>query len=707
MLSNATPIIFGVAFAILSVVLVRNEVFFDDWYIEAAADGLFGDDNRAFLTVGSNYIISMLIWLLSQSGIRLSWLQVLMVGMNTISSMIVCKVICGTIEGKRKYVFAGVMLATIMPFVSFYLQFTTTAAYAVATGTLWIFYAQFMKKTIKSYILGGGWVVLGAALRFDVVYFTIFFMGSIAVIKIIQMVWHGRKNIRLALKEIICFIAPFVIVLFSVCIIEVSQRYCFNKYYPGFREWNEIRAHVDDYELPDYWSNEDEYRQIGVSYNDYKLLKSWNNLDENFFDKNLYKKILDIKNKHNAQNISENGIFNIVNIIKIVQSNYCFWILISIIGIAYGLGRANGIIGMIVTLVNTYLLSAYFILSRRFIWRTEWPIYMVALITMLVSYFCFSDRSNNKERQIHRKYVWWSVWGILLMTINLQPDVSERNEWSMYNGKSLLEIYKERSVSDDSYGKYVWDKLHHNDVEEMATIDRDLNAYTSSNKQLLFYHLFSTDWLQPNPLTNKDLFRTEDVGGGENWSCLGQYIYKLHPIMQINQNYGIHDVFRELTNDNVRVIAQNNEMRNKSEELNIYLKEHYYTQVDFSLTAVLPRYGIGQYITSIEDVNYVVCDTQIRLSAPKITQYTGMVRIDIEGIDEEKEKCFVQLFTTDGELHNFNVITNGKEKFFVIYDDALDVSKTYMVRVINGEKVYNMKGTYNISEVLSQSSFAR
>ncbi len=686
--NNLFPIILSMIFAIISIVLVRNEVFFDDWYIESAADGLFGANNRGILVLGANYLITCIIFVLSLTGIRLSWIHVIMLVINVVSTYMVTYVVYKGIHNRIKYFICIIVMLVTVPFVSFYMQFTTTAAYCIAAGCVWIFFIKKKCFGRKKIIFGIFWVVLGSSLRFDAMYFSMSIIGVLGVVESVKIIIDNRKTkkIQEILYQCWCFLSPFIIAIVIACIFEFSQRVLMTKYYPGFADWNTIRAHVDDYQIPDYYENEQIYADMGISYNDYCLLKSWNNIDESFFTEELYEDILHAKEYDYANESKEKGILSLLIYSSgVIISNYFFVIVVLLFTYIMFFEGLFSKIAVISSILVTYLLVTYFCLTKRIIWRTEWPIFLVLILAIIIVLTCFNDYGR-KKATVREVYI--GTFILVIGSLFVSPYSIEREEWSLYNGKSLSEVYFDRILSEDTYGKYIINKIAGNDNYTYATIDSELMGFTKLNKDILYYHLFMTSWLQPNPLTNKDLFRAEDVGAADNWATLGQYICRFNTEKKIEENYNIVDRFKDLINDNVRVTVQNWELRYRTEELNNYLRQHYYEQVDFSVTETLKNVAIGRFIKNYDTENISSDTYDVEIDINYDSGYDRMIKLTmvnfpLEIYHSKVKNIFVKLESQNGEKHTFAVMKNNSNEFYsIIYDDALTNGEKYNVSLI-------------------------
>ena len=397
-------------FTIIGIFLSVNEVNADDWIIESIADGLLGDKNRTLFTVGPNFIITSIIYLLSQTGLRLFWLNWILTIMQAISSFLICKIIVYETKGPLGISFSVLFLILITP-----------------AGCLWLIFALKHKKSYISHAFGIMWVVLGNAIRPDCLYFAMPFMGSLWFMELLRLLQTEQfRNKKVKKKEILRWLTPFLIILVFVITLGFLQQYMINSVNPGFTKWNEVRFKVDDYKIPDYYERVEDYQNIGMSYTDYLLLRSMNNQDPDFFTEELYEKILDISNnyKENMRLLQA-----IVVSLECLSGEIYFWIcaLLTIFAFLFR-ERWHGFCCAIV-LVCQWILTAYFLYSGRLIWRTEWPIWMFTTITM------FGILSSHDENEIKtRKCKRYKLYCFLLIFTMLfvKPNNVNPVSWDMF-----------------------------------------------------------------------------------------------------------------------------------------------------------------------------------------------------------------------------------------------------------------------------------
>lgn len=687
------PLFFAILYTVIGILLVRNEVFCDDWYIESSADGFFGLHTRSFFTLGSNYIFLFLIYLLSLTRIRLSWIHVLMVIMNAVSMFMVEEIVFTRIKGKLKYLVSGMLVVAVLPFTMFYIQFTTTAVFTVAAGTLKLYMEQSKKldRNVKAIIFSVCWILFGAALRFDAIYYSILFFGCLGLVNIFIYLKKEKKD---KFIQAWLYVRPFFITLILLFVMEGSQRVLMNHMCPGFKEWNDVRTQVDDCEIPEYDAYQEEYQMLGMDYNDYLLLKSWNNQDENFFDTEKYNRVLELKADQKIENDEEINVIkgiagSVVYAFSLLASNYSVWICIMFILIIIFYGKLHSYIKTGSILVVASCLELYFSYIGRRVWRTEWPIFLVGILAFLAVMSEEYQENNEKKSKI------FSIIIIAFSSLSIFfPVYKNSSDGQLYTGKSMANLYSQKILSEDTYGKFVYKKITKKDIPYYATSDYELQEYTQNHKKLIFYHLWMSDWKQINPLPNKDLFRTADIGAGENWSTLGQYLCKLPVLKNVESKYGIKNRFQDLIFDNVRVVSQNHEMYLRTKEITNYLKDHYYSAVDYSVTKRLTNTTVGCFIANdkIEyDKDYETIEGD--MDSFIFSEDANMRILQFHLNKKFENKDILVQFKSNNDIHNFYVmVDDGGQLYAMVYNDALKENEAYEVKLIVGDttqkKVY-------------------
>ena len=367
--------------SIVAILLSQNEIYLDDWYIEACADGAFGENNRSLLVLGSNFLLTGIIYALSLTGLRLFWLHWILLFANYVSYLMVGWILFECLEIKRASFVTALYGIIVAPLISFEFQFTTTAAVTIASGCLFMMYAIERRKKKRWYIFSTIWIVFGAAMRVDCIVYSVAFFGIVWLKKLIDTIRKMPKGHHEKIQEFFRRLIPLATALFLCFGVEVAQHVLMSRANPGFYDWNNSRTLVDDYEHPDYFANEAAYQRLGVSYTDFLLLCSWNNQDPDFFTQDLYENLHEIKS--NTSESTESDLSAVMTVRNAMLSNDYLWIALlvgGIVGIFFEWKIAVTLGGMFTAAVAFYV---YFEQIGRLIWRTEWPIW-ICFITALI-----------------------------------------------------------------------------------------------------------------------------------------------------------------------------------------------------------------------------------------------------------------------------------------------------------------------------------
>ena len=547
-------------FCILGTMLCDNEIYEDDWYIEASADGLFGEENRSLMVLCSNFIITGIIKALSLSGVRLMWLHIIFVALLWICSLIICNIIISKSTSQYRVIYVLIYMTFVVPILFFNMQLTIISTYVIISGCANVFYCIDNQKKWFHYFLSAIVIILGVSIRDDNIYFALVFMGSVWLYN----VFHKRMNV----KGIIKYAYPFVFILMSIFLIFCAQRAMMSIENGGFYEWNTIRSKIDDYDLPKYDEAREKYEQIGINENDYELLKTWNYFDSSFYTEEKYQQLLEICEEYTEHHIGfkEIASFWIDNI-------YGEIILIGwIIGFALKNKEIQRKIGLLMIISSGLIF--FFMYKGRWIWRIEWSI----ILAIFISLICIIsvDEITEIEQFILKKRRMWVAFSIVFLLFFSGNSYSLK--WNPLSEESIINIYFEQMTSNKTY----WAYIQSDKTDKMNTTNKKIEEYLERNKDLFFFPLFEEGWLQHYPLVANDIFLTSDVGACENWGTLGQYMINLQPIKNNFKKYGIENPIKDLCNKNARVIVRNTNI----EDINLlekYLEDHYYEDVKASV----------------------------------------------------------------------------------------------------------------------------
>lgn len=669
-------ICFNIISIIIGLFLKRNELLQDPWFIEAIADGLFGDSNRSILTLGSNFILTTIIYILSLTGFRLAWFHIILLAVLFISNLIFCKIIIENLQSPIKYACCiFVLIVSIYRLLAENIQYSAIAAYTISIGCLILFDYLDNNKSYKWGIFGIIWVLLGAAIRSDSIYFSIPLMGIVWIGKVIGQC-KGKKS-----KEIrniyIHYLTPFLIALILFYGIQTVQEILMNHIEKDYYEWNEIRSQIDDFTLPDYDKYKKEYQKIGISKNDYLLLKSWNNHDPQVFTDNVINEIIDLRNRVKSQEIEQGGIIDyIIEACYIFAKQSEFFILLIIMFIfIIILDKKLILLELSIVIIDMMLLIYFSYLGKK----AGSSIHLTASI-IVVSYVATyaAITGNQYDRYIYKWKNKPLILAVSIFMIAIFMFISPHKRVS-----SLWDVYYTRRISSDKFFSYL--KLGDNTGYKSNTYNPEVSKYIENDKDNLYYRLIVFDqFSQQYPLTDRNFFITAPKGAAENWAVLGQYPIKLSVIRKNLENYGVKSPIPDLVNSNIRIEVKTNCVNRTALVLNNFLKEHYYDDVDFSIIKIIDNCVVGRYLRN--------CDFKRQSTKGRIQVKPRLVDTGIE------EMTSISFKFTDINLSAESPVylrIKNKEKGSFVYQAIMSDSKNG--KVVLPRKSLSLKREYEIT----------
>ena len=628
--AKAPALLLCTLFSLIGLLLMQNEIYQDDWYIEASADGFFGAENRSLFVLGPNFIVTGLIYLLSLTGLRLFWLRIILLFANYISYIIVSTQLYGRIS---RYASTAVIIITglaLCPLVFFELQFTTTAALTIAAGLVALMYAVKEQSRLRI-VLASAWTVFGAAIRFDCVYYGAGIFGVMWLAEYLPQL-ATLSNARDRVCQCARLLAPFLLTLLICVGVQITQNILLNYENPGFSDWNSTRTRVDDYAIPEFSENKDAYENIGIAEEDYQLLRSWNNLDDNFFSQEKYQQILDLDNEDGDDTGA--GADLLFEAASQAASSAYAWIGAILLGLVVATSKKRSTISeAILPCVVAALYICYFIYIGRYIWRTERPIW-ICLILALGYVVGIALPYEPTKRKADRRLPYVIM---LLMAMFTEPFSCDH---------SIVDIYKTQIKNENTILTYLIQR-EDNENAAYATYCPSASEYLEEHKEYIFYPLWQKAWLQQYPLYGNDPFSFPAIGAGENWGTLGQYMSRLKPIRSIRAAYGNENPFESITNENVRTVCRIGENDERISELQQYLRLHYDATITYSVDGIVGDCVIGSFSKDIDGRHYSEGQGNVTVCLRSCENIPGMVTVDV---------CNYTLTSSDTDLDKAEVV---------------------------------------------------
>ncbi|WP_434309615.1 hypothetical protein [Hominifimenecus sp. rT4P-3] len=649
---------------IIGIFLIPNEIRQDAWLIESFADGTFGANNRNLVVLGAHSLMSALIFVLSLTGLRLMWFNLILVfsiiGSHFIISMVLYSI--GNSRWKKMLVILHLLFATSM---LWNLDFTVVASYTIAAGGVLLFYYLEFHSSKWTCFIGLFWVIWGYLIRIDCIYFSLAVFGLLGLYYLIDQKIRNKgdkKNFSLKAKS---FFSVFGFMLGCLLFLQVTQIFLFHYVDGDFVKWNEMRSTLDDYELPDYNKYKDEYKEIGISYNDYQLLKLWDYQDPEYFTEERMQQLVELKNQVNQEAIKKNGIIWYAKQAVGELADFSVYEYLAILFLfAIIFLKKNDIIFGIILFGCVHLLAFYFCIRGRLIDR----IAISLLLTLLIAFqYFFMVRKKVDDISLKKKEYWVVTIICLFVAVFFKPPKAEASLYQSIKGQLNIQ----------------WD-LQELKKKESTTIDYNVSQRMSENKEILYFQLFYSPWLQQYPLNIRAPFLTAPVNSSSNFGCLGQYPVKLGVNEKILEEYGVQNPFRDLIHDNIRIECEVGEVNRRVEVIQRYLEEHYYDNVDYCIESIWGNCAIIRFLQNWEiNAQYVGTPFQIKVRKNSIE---GIKSIDILFSEQnvkwqEWEDVYLQVENTKGEKFMYGLFhdEDNQKLRFMLPEDSLKLGRLYKV----------------------------
>lgn len=262
----------------------------DDYFMGAISSGVFGKEYSPYI-VFSNIVYGYILKFLGFLCGKLNWYVVVQYIYVCAAITIIFYVI-----SQRVSIYITVVFNMFFWYVCFFeqirrIQFTRTAGIVSLAGFLLIFCLS-EQKHCKSKILGYALCVMGSWIRFECFGVCAVFFCMLGLCLCIEGKKINKAKFYILLHDILIVIG--VVLLFVV--IDKGS-YQINSEWKEYKKYNQVRADLLDYGVPEWENNRENYEKLGISQNDYEMLRNWYIEDYEKFDYETLVKIVSFREK--------------------------------------------------------------------------------------------------------------------------------------------------------------------------------------------------------------------------------------------------------------------------------------------------------------------------------------------------------------------------------------------------------------------------
>lgn len=456
----------------------------DDMFISTIPSGIYGQ--HYIYTVFNNILQGIFLAGLSKLMPVCNWMIILYIGYIYISYIGI-----GVWAIKAKGVLIGGSLSVLFFLTTYHslihnMNFSKTGGVLMSVGV--IIYAYYIqeavgKKKIASLLISGSMIFAGSLIRMDSIIAAIPFVFMLIVHTILQC-----KNKGVKLKKTCC---PWV--LLTVCVVTVwmadAITYKLNDEWRNYKEFNGVRANLDDYGMLDYETHQEIYEKIGWNSTDVRLLSTWHSADSEVYSiKNLQEVI---RNKPEKE-------YSFVNIKQCLKETYEYvikgnviFVVIAILTLVCGLVAPKKLSLLIPNLILLYVELAYLV------WSGRWPeraTLLVFLYAFSVMFYAFPKKGEVKKI----KNGVLAVALFVLVVVELYDNgIGKRIEESNRKEYTYKEEYRQflSEISEQQESLYVWDIFAIERVLEGA-----YTPYEPFDKGVLSNSVYTGGWFVNTPI---------------------------------------------------------------------------------------------------------------------------------------------------------------------------------------------------------------
>ena len=287
----------------------------DDAFLAIIPSGWFGDYYP--YTIHNNILIGYIIASITRVLPLHNWTTLFYLGLIITSYNLI-----GLVIIQKEGAIIGSSLSAIFCITTWLtlvnrMNYSKTGGVAIIVGCMALVYSldnEWKKKEAFALgICGMGLLFIGALIRYK----TCIAVVPYIIVFLCFLFMRVKKN---SLRRIIPFAVVILVILFSW--LFDFWIYHTDDEWRKFKEYNDVREQLMDYDVPTYQENEDEYKRLGLNENDYKMLITWQYADEEVFGIDTLKALLQYREERYPKELSISKIKKILELVIIGASAY-------------------------------------------------------------------------------------------------------------------------------------------------------------------------------------------------------------------------------------------------------------------------------------------------------------------------------------------------------------------------------------------------
>lgn len=338
------------------------------------------------------------------------------------------------------------------------------------------------KKSIISLLISGGMIFAGSLVRRDSI---IAFLPFVMILIVSIVLQYKGRRIK-GIKEILPWLMLTLVIVTAWMIDSIA--YKVNGEWKNYKEFNSVRANLDDYGMLDYETHQETYQKIGYNDIDVKMLSTWHSADDEVFSKENLQEIIQnkVKKEYSFENIKQ-SLKEMYN--NVLKNNYLFY---AVLGLTLVCGLADP--KKLLLLIPNFLLMiaelGYLVFGGRCPERATLLVFMYAFSVIIYAFPKKEELKKAKNGLIAAALLVMVAVGLYNMDINeiIENDAKEY---------AYKEEYRQflSEISEHQENLYVWDIFAIERVLEGA-----YTPYEAFDRGVLSNSVYTGGWFVNTPI---------------------------------------------------------------------------------------------------------------------------------------------------------------------------------------------------------------
>lgn len=418
----------------------------DDMFISTIPSGIYG--SYYIHTCFSNILQGIFLAGLSRFMPVCNWMIMLYMGYIYISYIgigVWLTKIKGALLGGG---LSALFFLTTYPSLIHNMNFSKTGGVLIGVGVvIFAYHTEKIseKKNVVWLLISGSMIFAGALIRKDSIIAALPFVLLLIIDTALKCKSRGLKWS----KTFVLWLALTLTII--IAWMADAMAYKMNAEWKNYKEFNNVRANLDDYGILDYETHKEVYEQIGLNSTDVRLLSTWHSADSEVFS------IENLKEISQNKPSKDYSFVNIRQCLKetyeyVVKDNYLFEVIV-MLTLVCGLVVPKKLLLLIPNFLLLIAELSYLVWQRRYPERATLLVFLYAFSVIIYAF--------PKLKEVNRMM---NCLTVIVLLVLIVVGLYDNCCWKMLEESNVKEYtHKEEyrqflsDISEHQENLYVWD----------------------------------------------------------------------------------------------------------------------------------------------------------------------------------------------------------------------------------------------------------